>query len=151
MRGDWLKNNPNKNPNPRKECPDINKLKQFYIQDKKGSHYIAKQFGVTQRLIMIWLKRHGIKTRSYAEASKISLNGFKENEKHPNWRGKKVSYTALHAWVKKRKINNGKCEWCGKTKRLDLACKGIYDRDLNNWEWLCRKCHMKQDGRTKII
>ena len=148
-KGEWLKNNPDKNPNPRKECPDVEKLKKLYNQDKKGSHFIAKEFGVTQRLVRIWMKRCGIVSRGYAEASSISRNGFKKEENHPCWKGDKVGYSSLHKWVKTRKTKPERCEWCGEIKPLDLANKVKYDRDLDHWEWLCRKCHMKQDGRTK--
>ncbi len=31
---------------------------------------------------------------------------------------------------------------------LDLSNKsGKYKRDLIDWEWLCRRCHMIKDGR----
>lgn len=31
---------------------------------------------------------------------------------------------------------------------LDVAnISGKYQRDINDFEWLCRKCHMKKDGR----
>jgi len=33
---------------------------------------------------------------------------------------------------------------------MDLANKGIYDRNPDNWEWLCRKCHMTKDGRVNM-
>jgi hypothetical protein len=75
------------------------------------------------------------------------------SEKNGMWVGDKVSYTALHTWVRKYKpTTNGICEGC-KTfnKLLDLANKGIYDRNFENWEWLCRRCHMTKDGRMKNL
>lgn len=39
------------------------------------------------------------------------------------------------------------CPKCHIRPAIDLANKGIYDRNLSNWEWLCRKCHMESDGR----
>lgn len=67
------------------------------------------------------------------------------------WRGDNVSYKALHTWVRKYKPCNGKCEKCQQVKPLDLANKGVYDRDFSNWEWLCRRCHMLSDGRMSQL
>ena len=37
------------------------------------------------------------------------------------------------------------------SKVYDLANKGIYNRNFDNWEWLCRKCHMLSDGRLENL
>ena len=67
---------------------------------------------------------------------------------------KQIGYYALHAWVKKQIIKPNECEKCGlipsngKDGRslLDLANKsGEYRKDLEDWLWLCRKCHMHFD------
>ena len=68
-------------------------------------------------------------------------------EKHPLWAGDKVSYAALHSWVKRHLVKAGQCAKCHEIKPLDLANKsGKYLRDLTDWEWLCRRCHMIKDG-----
>jgi len=58
---------------------------------------------------------------------------------------------APHRWVTKRKVKPKKCECCKERKPYDLANKGIYNRELKNWEWLCRRCHMSKDGRLKKL
>ena len=63
------------------------------------------------------------------------------------WKGDKVKYIALHVWVKRRLKMPKCCPHCGKVGKLDLANKGIYNRNLKNWEYLCRRCHMLADGR----
>ncbi len=76
--------------------------------------------------------------------------------KNGQWKGDKVGYCALHAWVKRHFPKPELCE-CGKRKPYDIANisptynKETYNRDLNNWEWLCRKCHMEKDGRMKNL
>lgn len=71
-------------------------------------------------------------------------------EKNPHWAGKKVGYAGLHRWVAHRLHKPEQCESCGEVKRLDLAnISQKYKRDLTDWEWLCRKCHMTKDGRIK--
>lgn len=71
---------------------------------------------------------------------------FKNATKHPNWKGDKVGYTSLHEWIG---VHWGKARqyWCKCGKQaLDWAnVTGIYDRDRNNWETMCRSCHKKFD------
>ena len=70
-------------------------------------------------------------------------------EKNGSWKGDDVGYDALHAWVKRRLPHPPNCERCGKkVKKLDLAnVSGKYLRRLDDWEYLCRSCHMNGDGR----
>jgi len=72
-----------------------------------------------------------------------------EEEGNPMWKGDEVGYGALHLWVTEKYPKKEVCECCGKVDPCDLANKGIYNRELKNWEWLCRKCHMVKDGRLK--
>ncbi len=70
------------------------------------------------------------------------------NENHPSWKGDKVGYTSLHAWVRRHKPQVYLCENCNLKPSYDLAnISGLYKRDFSDWEWLCRKCHMVEDGR----
>ena len=44
------------------------------------------------------------------------------------------------------------CEDCGKVPPRDLAnISQEYKRDINDFEWLCRKCHMTKDGRLNQL
>lgn len=71
-------------------------------------------------------------------------------EKNPMWKGDDVGYSALHSWVKRRKAIPEACEKCNEVKKLDLAnISGKYFRALDDWEWLCRKCHMITDKRLE--
>lgn len=68
------------------------------------------------------------------------------------WKGDSVGYTALHSWVKRRYKKTPFCMDCKLKPPYDLAnISQEYKRDLSDWEWLCRSCHMKKDGRFKII
>ena len=55
-------------------------------------------------------------------------------EKNPNWRGSDVGLSGVHQWVKRR-----------------LSRPPHYLRELSDWEWLCRRCHMNTDGRLAAI
>jgi len=68
--------------------------------------------------------------------------------KNPQWKGDDVGYLALHNWIRRRKEKPVFCEKCNRRKPYDLAnISGKYKRDVNDFEWLCRKCHMEDDGR----
>jgi hypothetical protein len=73
----------------------------------------------------------------------------KLGDKNPLWKGDQVGYNALHAWIRRRLPKPPACEICNKpTKYLDLAnISGKYLRRLDDWEYICRVCHMKKDGR----
>ncbi len=66
------------------------------------------------------------------------------------WKGDDVKYGSLHDYVKWHKSKPKCCENCGKDRPLDLAnISQGYKRDLDDWEWICRGCHMKKDGRSR--
>ena len=73
---------------------------------------------------------------------------FKKGKNHPNWKGNNVGYAALHEWVISRFPKTKLCNNCKQNPPKDLSNKGIYNRNLKNWEWLCRSCHLKKDGRN---
>ena len=75
----------------------------------------------------------------------------KENRKgsgNPKWAGDMVSFRGLHSWVRRSKPKTVFCERCGNVPPFDVAnISGHYHRDINDFEWLCRSCHMNDDGR----
>jgi len=78
----------------------------------------------------------------------IKCSLAKLNEKNPMWKGNKASYGSIHDWIRKRLPKPKLCECCNKKRPVDMAnISQKYKRDLTDWEWLCRKCHMTKDGR----
>lgn len=72
-------------------------------------------------------------------------------ENHHLWKGDNACYGAIHLYVRRYKPKPQNCEICSKkTDFLDLAnISQEYKRDLSDWEYICRKCHMNKDGRAK--
>ena len=82
----------------------------------------------------------------------VGRKGFQPGEDNPSWRGDDVGYSAVHEWIKNHKEQSDCCEECKENKPLDLAnISQEYKRELSDWEWLCRKCHMTKDGRLQIL
>ena len=75
------------------------------------------------------------------------------SKKHWNWKGSNAGINSIHRWVRRRKIKPEYCELCKIVPPKDLANishkynPDTYTRDVSNWNWLCRKCHMTIDGR----
>jgi hypothetical protein len=100
-------------------------------------------------------KKRGVgkwnKGRKYSIERRTKMGLSKIAEKNPNWLGDKVGYRGVHKWVRGILPKTDLCQCCGKVPPYDLANKGIYDRSVDNWEWLCRKCHMVKDGRINNL
>ena len=82
--------------------------------------------------------------RKHSEESKRKML---ENNPHPL--KENVKYIGLHEWIRKRLQKPDICPCCEEKPVYDIACyTGIYDRDLDNYVYLCRSCHMKLDYAT---
>ena len=100
----------------------------------KGSHYNIGN-------------KHFLGRHHTEEAKQKMKLAVKKADKSPYWKGDDASYGQLHLWVRRHFPKPMLCEECSKEKSwLDLAnITGVYDRDINNYRYLCRKCHMKYD------
>lgn len=67
-------------------------------------------------------------------------------EKNPAWTGNKVQYGALHQRIRKEIKRPIKCTFCKKKKKLNLAnISQKYKHTLDDWMYLCSKCHQRYD------
>ena len=77
---------------------------------------------------------------------------YLKRENNPQWKGDNVGYDSLHRWIERHKPKPKICEICKTKKPYDLAnISGEYKRDINDFQWLCRTCHMKSDGRLNNL
>jgi len=83
---------------------------------------------------------------------------YKENPnrafgiRNVNWKGNKVKYFALHSWIRRHKPKRELCEICKKNPPKQLAnISGRYKRDVNDFQWLCIKCHVYKDGTVNNL
>jgi len=150
-------------PQPAKGGEEGQKMKEFknkewlyqkYITEHLTIHQISEITNIPPRTIHSWLIKFEIPRRKGGANSPLTLS-HKEKlrqtklaDKNPMWKGDKVGYIALHEWVRSRKPKPPLCEICGTYPPIDLAnISGEYKRDLRDWQWLCRRCHMISDGR----
>jgi len=84
----------------------------------------------------------------FTEEHKKNISLSKIGNNNSMWKGNDASYGAIHDWVKRYKPKSELCEKCRKVKPNDIAnISGKYKRDITDYKWLCRKCHMESDGR----
>lgn len=72
-----------------------------------------------------------------------------------DWKGDKVGYFGLHAWIRRNYGTPKKCEHCGKDnlqgRAIHWANKtGKYLRERNDWIRLCTACHGKYDTKNNL-
>jgi len=127
-----------------KKCQENKEFfEEQYLKLRKSTKEISKEFGYSHVTIWRRLKKFGI-NRSISESNSMEKNGM--------WKGEKVGYNSLHLWIRKHKPKSDFCEKCKIRKPIDISnISGEYKRDINDFEWLCRRCHMKSDGRFKNL
>lgn len=118
---------------------------------------LSKGEKISKSLHKFYATEKGKETREKISKSKLGKKRFDvkirmTGKTHPLWRGADVSCNALHAWVKRHKPKTLSCENCRQKSPLDLAnISGEYKRDITDYQWLCRRCHMLLDGRLEEL
>lgn len=88
------------------------------------------------------------KGRHHTSEHKEHISKIMMGSNNHQWKGNDVGYHSLHDWIRSHKPKPMFCERCHKKPPYDLAnISGEYKRDTNDFEWLCRKCHMESDIR----
>jgi hypothetical protein len=118
-------------------------LKEEYVNKNKSLNDLGRELGVTSSYLSKRLREINL-LRNRSDSCKNELN--------PRWTGDDISYNGVHLWVRRRKPKPNLCVNCNKAKPKDLAnISGEYKRDVNDYKWLCRKCHMEEDGRRERL
>lgn len=69
------------------------------------------------------------------------------------WRGDNVGIDGLHFRIRKLLPKPTLCQNCNLVPPFEVICyTGIYDMNLSNWRWWCRRCHIihSDSGRHRI-
>lgn len=100
----------------------------------------------------ISIAMEGKKYGPRSQETKDKMSKAHIGERNGKWRGDNVENHGLHRYVERYLPKPEKCQICNEAPPYDLANKtGIYNRDLENWYWLCRRCHVLSDGRIKNL
>jgi len=143
----------------------LEELKDLYWNQKKSQREIAEEFNCNRSYIRYWMKKFNIPLRTISEARKgkgrkqlegskrkisETLKGKYINEKSWKWKGDNVKYFGLHMFIRKHKPKPERCEICGeKDDFIELSnISGEYKRDINDFQYICRKCHHIEDVKN---
>lgn len=82
-------------------------------------------------------------------------NRNRPEQEHPRWKGNDVGYVSLHQWIRKHLGVPCRCEVCettDKRKKYEWHnVDGLYERTLEGWQRVCRKCHYQLDyGERRV-
>ncbi len=122
-------------------------MKRIYPTGKDHHNYGKHLSEETKKKMSESRKKLGLHTVFTPEQIE-KIRRPKIGEKNPMWKGDKVSYKSLHDWVRRNLPIPELCQICKQSKPYDAAnISGKYLRDLSDWKYLCRKCHMNSDGR----
>jgi hypothetical protein len=137
--------------NKGKKCPQIGRKGESH-------HFFGKHLSEEQRR-KIGESFKG-KPKSEEHKRKLSISkmgklnpnygkGAGVGEAHPNFKDyTQVGTRTLHQWVRRLLPAPKICPICNDRPVRDLInLTGIYNRDLTNWDYACRRCHMLSDGR----
>jgi len=88
--------------------------------------------------------------RPVSEETRKKIGDANRGEKCGNWKGDAVKYRALHSRIIREWGKANICSNCESTKNVEWHnISGKYKLDREDWEKLCRKCHMDKDERIK--
>lgn len=75
-------------------------------------------------------------------------NGYKQGKtiENPHWKGNNAQKRSIHDWISRNFGQEPKCEMCGKEQTIEWSnIDHLYSRNRQDWQRLCRSCHMKYD------
>lgn len=106
---------------------------------------IAGVFGVTQKVIWGFMRRHGIPARVAIKRNQIASN-------NDSWKGDRAGYDAFHCRLNAVFGKPKRCSVCGtvdERKRYEWAnLTGRYE-DPTDYKRMCQSCHKKYDNARR--
>lgn len=91
-------------------------------------------------------------TKKITPSAKRCQSCKQRGARNSQWKGGLVGYRCLHRWVENNKPKSVSCEKCRKGgKKLEAAnISQKYKRDIADYWWLCRSCHLKYDIKCGV-
>ena len=109
----------------------------------KTQHEIAREVGISQKVIWNVMRRHGIKARVAAKRNQLG-------PANSSWRGDLAGYHAFHRRLYAKFGKPKSCSVCGSAdtaRSYDYAnLTGRY-QDIEDFAAMCRSCHWKYDDK----
>lgn len=159
-------------PERHEQLRDPEWLRAQYLDQNKATTQIAREIGASTRVVLTWLREHGIETRPRNQHTgkhwseevrrrmSIAKKGKLTGPAHPLWKGgpdketqrQRTTYEAKQWSIAVRERDGHKCIECGATGRLHAHHIKPWKHhpelrlDVSNGATLCPKCHQKAHG-----
>jgi len=131
-------------------CNAKRRPRSFYLkqwESKKGFKHSEE----SKKKMRLAAKGRIISSEIRRKISETAIrNGTQQNENNSQWKGNSASYGAIHDWVRRKKDKPEVCEMCRTKEPQELAnISGNYKRNINDYLYLCRRCHKLFDKQIK--
>ena len=95
-------------------------------------------------------KEYMIKYRDENREKLLKQSSDRMNKKQKENREYYNQYQNIHAWVRRNKPKPKICCICNERRKLELAnISGFYNKDIKDFLWVCKKCHILFDKTNK--
>lgn len=94
-----------------------------------------------------FIKGHHVRLMEYTPEMRAKQREAKLGERNPNWNDS-TSLKTVHGWLNRNFPKTGICARCGRGARTDFAFRlhpATYTRSRDDYEEMCRSCHVKHD------
>jgi hypothetical protein len=130
---------------------ELGKVSNYKLWSKREEDFLIFNYPKDRDICYKNLDRSKSAINNRATLYKLRPNNIR-GKNNGMWKGNKVKYEGLHTWIRTHKKKPLLCENCKISKPYDLAnISGEYKRDINDFKWLCRRCHMHEDNRIKNL
>lgn len=94
-----------------------------------------------------YINGHNWKGKKHTETTKQKMKELGKGENNANWKADNISMWGLHKWLRENISKPKLCPMCKQKPPRDMAnITGFYNRDVQNWTWLCVRCHKYFDN-----
>ena len=95
---------------------------------------------------------HNMKGNIPSEETRKKIGQAQLAENNHHWFGNKTKYQGVHKWVRSRLKKPELCQRCAINPPKQMHnISGKYRRDLDDWLYVCVKCHAEIDGRVRRL
>ena len=119
---------------------------------RKGQHHTPETRQLISDQTRLAMKRHDVREKmneSWTLDRRAAAATARTGDRNPWWVGNDANYRAFHKRVVAARGAPSLCEVCGTTMApwFDWHCMTGHYEDVNDYQRVCRACHVNIDGR----
>lgn len=105
---------------------------------------VAREAGVTQKVVWNLMRRHGVKARTAAKREQRGADNH-------SWKGDDAGYAAMHLRVQELRGKPSRCAMCDTVEARRFEWANLTGDFSNPYDYvrLCTSCHHRLDGTVR--